>query len=94
MRKYASETSSGCCAGCTRICEATLPEPVPVGDVMRYLMYARSYGDPQRAKAEFSRMKAHVRQHLAAVDYTAAEKQCPQGLRISQLVAEAIKELA
>jgi len=94
MRKYASETSSGYCAGCTRICEAALPEPVPVGDVMRYLMYSRSYGDPARAQAEFGQIDARVRQRLAAVDYTEAEKQCPQGLRIGQLVAEAFKELA
>jgi predicted aldo/keto reductase-like oxidoreductase len=94
MRKYASETSSDYCAGCTRICEAALPEPLPIGDVMRYLMYSRSYGDPQRAKAQFGRMNARVRQRLAARDYTAAEKQCPQGLRIGRLVAEAIEELA
>ncbi len=94
MRKYASETSSDYCTGCTRTCEAALPEPVPVGDVMRYLMYSRSYNDPSRAKAEFGRMNARVRQRLAAVDYTEAEKQCPQGLRIGRLVAEAIKELA
>jgi len=94
MRKYASETSSGYCAGCTRICEAALPEPVPVGDVMRCLMYSRSYSDRQRAKTEFGRMNARVRSRLAAMDYSAAEKQCPQGLKIGRLVAEAIEELA
>ena len=94
MRKYASETSSDYCAGCTRICEAALSEPVPVGDVMRYLMYSRSYGDPARAKAEFGQINVRVRHRLGAVDYTEAEKRCPQDLRIGRLVAEALEELA
>ncbi len=45
LRHYAQETGSDYCAGCTDLCESTIRSDVPIGDVMRYLMYCRSYGD-------------------------------------------------
>ena len=48
LRQYAQETRSHYCAGCADICESSIQENVPVSDVMRCLMYARSYGNLQR----------------------------------------------
>ena len=49
LRQYARETRSGYCAGCTDICEPAVAADVPIGDVMRYLMYARSYDNRSKA---------------------------------------------
>jgi predicted aldo/keto reductase-like oxidoreductase len=53
MRKYAQETRSDYCAGCSDICEPAVAAEVPIGDVMRYLMYARSYGNYKKASEHF-----------------------------------------
>ena len=51
LREYAAATQSRHCAGCTQFCEAAPGHQAPVGDVMRALMYHRSYGD-QRTGAD------------------------------------------
>jgi predicted aldo/keto reductase-like oxidoreductase len=84
---------SGYCAGCTRFCEP-LAAGVPVGRVMRYLMYHRSYGDPDYARSRFRALPATTRAALAQADYTAAEARCPQGMPIGRLMREAAVELA
>ena len=94
LNKYAVETRSDYCAGCTDICEQALGENIPVGDVMRFLMYSRSYGDLHRARSEFDQLPQHVKEKLASLDYTAAEKCCPQKIAIGRLMREAVRELA
>ena len=92
--RHASETASSYCAGCTSICESALSSPAPVGDIMRYLMYHNSYGDVERAKACFAQIPAGIRSGLDTIDYTRAEKLCPQGLRIGEIVRKAASVLA
>jgi predicted aldo/keto reductase-like oxidoreductase len=94
LERYASETASGYCAGCTRMCQAVLGAPVPVGDVMRYLMYYHDYGDRDRARALFAELPAETRSRLGQVDYSAAEARCPQGIAIGRLMREAGRILA
>ena len=94
LNRYAQETASEYCAGCARICESTLKERVPVCDTMRYLMYARYYGEPGRAAALFRGLSPQMRRQMATVDYTAAETACPQAMPIGRLMKEAIVELA
>jgi len=94
LRRHAAETRSSYCAGCRSLCEGALPAAAPIGDVMRCLMYSRSYGEPERARAEFRGIPAEARRTLAALDYTAAERRCPQGLAIGRLMREAAEELA
>jgi hypothetical protein len=57
-------------------------------------MYARSYGDHFRAQAEFRDIPDSVRAQLTTLDYSAAERQCPQNMPIARLMAEAVEELA
>ena len=94
LHRYASQTHGCYCAGCTHICENALSASVPVGDVMRYLMYARNYGDTHDGRAYFAAIPADVRRRLIRIDYRAAEARCPRGLPIGRLMHEAAEELA
>jgi len=89
LREYAAATRSRHCAGCTQFCETALNHQVPVGDVMRCLMYHRSYGDQELARKVFGQLPETARRGLAGFDYAAAEQACPHGLPIGQLMREA-----
>jgi predicted aldo/keto reductase-like oxidoreductase len=93
LRHYALETASGYCAGCTELCESALESDVPIGDVMRYLMYCRSYGDRHRAAMHFNEIPVAIRKKMARLDYSLAEQKCPQKMAIGKLVREAINEM-
>jgi predicted aldo/keto reductase-like oxidoreductase len=94
LQRYARETQSDYCTGCTNICQSAVGENVPIGDVMRYLMYCRSYGDRHFAMAEFNKIPGKIRQRLADTDYSKAEQKCPQKMAIGHLMRDAIKELS
>jgi hypothetical protein len=94
LDRFAYETRSGYCAGCGRICQAAVGGKVPVNDVMRCLMYYRDYGDRELARSVFAGLPEAARSRLTEVDYSKAEKACPQGLAIATLMAEASELLA
>jgi len=94
LERFAAETRSGYCAGCGRICQAAVGGKVPVNDVMRCLMYYRDYGDRELARSVFAGLSEAARSQLTEVDYSKAEKACPQGLAIATLMAEASELLA
>jgi predicted aldo/keto reductase-like oxidoreductase len=94
LRDYARESRSHYCAGCADICESSIQDNVPISDVMRCLMYARSYGNPQRAKIRFQKLPAITRRQITLTDYSLAEQRCPQKMAISKLMKEAVKELS
>jgi predicted aldo/keto reductase-like oxidoreductase len=94
LDRFAHETRSGYCAGCGRICQAAVGGKVPVNDVMRCLMYYRSYGDRELARGVFAELPEPARAQLTKVDYSKAEEACPQGLAIAELMAEASRLLA
>ena len=93
LHRYAEETRSVYCTGCTDLCESATAGIAPIGDVMRYLMYSRSYGDHDRAHQLFSRIPQKVRANMATLDYTKAEQRCPQKMAIGKLMRQAVKEL-
>lgn len=90
----ARASAAGYCAGCTRFCEPALAAGVPVGQVMRYLMYNRSYGDRNYARGRFHTIAPETRAVMATLDYSAAEQRCPQQMPIGRLMREALTELA
>jgi predicted aldo/keto reductase-like oxidoreductase len=94
MQQYAQETKSDYCAGCGQICQAALGGAVPVNEVMRCLMYHRNYGEPELAKQTFAVLPENVRERLVEVDYSRAERACPQGLAIAELMRQAKELLA
>ena len=67
---------------------------VPISDIMRYLMYARSYGDPDLARSLFNGLPLDTRRLMTETDYTRAEGRCPQRMPIGRLMREAIVELS
>ncbi len=93
LEHFAVETRSGYCAGCGRICQAAVGGKVPVNDVMRCLMYYRDYGDRELARDVFAGLPEAARSQLNRLDYSKAEKACPQGLAIADLMAEASRLL-
>jgi predicted aldo/keto reductase-like oxidoreductase len=94
LRRFALETRSSYCAGCGRVCQAALGVAVPVSDVMRCLMYYRDYGDRGLAREVYAALAKETDARLAEVDYSKAEKACPQGLAIGELVREASRLLS
>ncbi|MCP4698553.1 MAG: aldo/keto reductase, partial [Gammaproteobacteria bacterium] len=93
LKQYARETSHHYCAGCASVCESVVKNKVPIGKVMRYLMYARGYEDRDRAKALFQALSPAMQKRLNDTDYAAAEKVCPRRLAIGRLMREAAEEL-
>ena len=93
LQQYARETPSTYCAGCADICESSVAGNIPIGDVMRYLMYARSYDNPYRASTRFRKIPLDIRLQMAKADYSMAERRCPQKMAIGSLMQEALKEL-
>jgi predicted aldo/keto reductase-like oxidoreductase len=93
LHQYALETRSDYCAGCNDLCESAINSAAPIGNVMRYLMYCRSYGDHNRAARLFSKIPQRIRVGMANLDYTIAEQKCPQKMAIGKLMREAVEEL-
>ena len=94
FEQVAQETCSGYCSGCAHICNGALPDMPYVSDIMRYLMYCDSYGEPEDARRLFAGIPAEVRSKLPRMDYSLAEARCPQRMPIGKLMAEAAQKLA
>ena len=94
LHQYAGETLSDYCAGCSEICESTIKGEIPISDIMRYLMYSRSYGDLDRASSLFNQLPLDIRTRIACTDYTLAERECPQHMAIGRLMKQAISEFS
>ena len=94
LKHYARETASNYCTGCAYVCEPILNNQVPISDIMRYLMYSRCYGEPERAQIAFKELPSEVCRRMVNMNYTEAERKCPNKLPIGQLMREAVIELA
>jgi predicted aldo/keto reductase-like oxidoreductase len=93
LEQYAEETRCGYCAGCGNIC-GMAANGEPISDVMRHLMYYHSYGNHDLARSQFAGLPEDFRARMSALDYSAAERACPHGLPIAQLMKEAGERLA
>jgi uncharacterized protein len=94
LKSYAEATRCDYCAGCSGICEEALGQALPVGEVMRAMMYYRSYHDLERARDLFAQLPTEGLSSLTSRDLAQAERRCPQGLAISRLLQEAQESLA
>ena len=94
LRKYAHETRSDYCAGCTHVCEPAVAKKVPIGDALRYLMYARSYENHKKARDQLKKIPKKTRERMFYLDYAPAEAICPHKMAIGKLIRAAIKELS
>ena len=84
---YARQTCDGYCIACG-LCNGVADG---ISDTMRFLMYNNWYGEKQMARELFRQMPAEQRQRMLSADLTRAEKLCPRGLAIRNLVAEAAR---
>jgi uncharacterized protein len=91
LAQYTEETSGDYCAGCERFCSEVLPQRVPIGDIMRCLMYFNSYQDFGLARSTFETLPTQTRALLAQLDFSAAERSCPRKLPIGRLMRETTK---
>ena len=94
LKQYAAKTCSTYCEGCSDICDGAMNTESKIADVMRYMMYYRSYGNAEMAINEFAKLPAHIRETMDSVDYSAAESRCPRNLEISKIMKDAVKILA
>ncbi len=94
LTQFADQTCSGYCAGCGHLCDTTVSGAPYVSDVLRYLMYCNSYGDPKKARELFNQIPVTARERLAKADLSKAERLCPQRLPIGSFVKEAIDKLS
>jgi predicted aldo/keto reductase-like oxidoreductase len=94
LKDYAQATACDYCAGCSGICEEALGQAAPVGEMMRAMMYYRSYGDLGRARELFAALPTEGLEALSPRDLDRAERRCPQGLAIARLLKEAQEALA
>lgn len=92
LRAHAQATRATFCAGCAARCQGAAGG-LPVSEVLRCLTYAGRPGQGERARLEFARLPADVRDRLARADLTAAEAACPNGLALTALVGEACRRL-
>ena len=94
LHKYAEQTAPGYCAGCADICESAIDLDIPICDLMRYSMYFHSYGDHDVAREQFKSLPAHVKFNLLTTDYKTAERRCPQGIPIGEVLHKTYRDLA
>jgi predicted aldo/keto reductase-like oxidoreductase len=55
-------------------------------------MYCNSYDDYALAADGFKKIPQKIRKELTRLDYSMAERKCPQGLPIAKLMQEAAKK--
>jgi predicted aldo/keto reductase-like oxidoreductase len=89
LYQYASQTSSGYCAGCANICEPAVNFRVPISDILRYSMYSNSYGDRDTALRLFKALPENIKGNILKTDYSKAEAVCPQKIQIGKVLKEA-----
>jgi predicted aldo/keto reductase-like oxidoreductase len=94
LADYARKTCDGYCAGCSKICAAATPAMPYIADVMRYLMYYNSYGDTKMARQLYAELPADARAKITSIDYSLAERHCPNRMPVARLMSEAAGKLA
>ncbi|MDB5349761.1 MAG: putative oxidoreductase of aldo/keto reductase family [Planctomycetota bacterium] len=87
LEEHKQKTAHLYCHGCGHLCE-TAAKGVPVATVLRYLRYYSVYGKRAEARALYQALPAEARD-LAAADLAAAEKACPHGLPVVELIGRA-----
>ena len=92
LKLYARQTAPGYCAGCANICETAINNKVPISNIMRCLMYDRSYGDSKKARELFKEIPLEVQKRISNLEYRNAEQKCPQRIKISRLMRKAALE--
>ncbi|MBK8013745.1 MAG: aldo/keto reductase [Deltaproteobacteria bacterium] len=94
IEKYAAETRSLACDGCDHLCREAVGGAIPVGTVMRYVMYHEAYGEVDEARALFAKLPAETRSRLKVLNFERANDACPHGVNVAEHLARAQALLA
>jgi len=94
FEQYAQKTASGYCVGCADICESAVDFRVPISDVLRCSMYYNSYGDRDKALALFNTLPTDQKTNICKIDYSVAEKNCPQKIQIGKILKKTHEDLS
>ena len=92
LEEHRARTAHLYCHGCGDLCE-TAAKGVPVATVLRYLRYYSVYGKRSEARALYQALPAEARD-LGAADLAAAERACPHGLPVVELIGRADRFMA
>jgi predicted aldo/keto reductase-like oxidoreductase len=90
--RYAAATRHLACDGCDHLCGGAAGGAVPIGSVLRFLMYHDVYGKPELARQLYRALPDEARA-LAQLDYRAAAGACPHGLDIERHLKRAAQIL-
>jgi predicted aldo/keto reductase-like oxidoreductase len=93
LQRYAAETNSYHCQGCTHVCETKVASDLRIGDQLRYLMYAECYDQRDEARAMYAKLSPSERD-FDSVDLAAATSACPQRINIRERLNAAKTALA
>jgi predicted aldo/keto reductase-like oxidoreductase len=69
-------------------CEDACKQGLPVADVLRYLMYADGYGNPERARREFRKLPPQLRD-VRCDQCDGCTVHCPSGVKVRDQLARA-----
>ncbi|MEO0811952.1 MAG: hypothetical protein AAFY60_03750 [Myxococcota bacterium] len=92
LERYAQATRSLTCDGCDHICNPAVDANVQIGSTLRFLMYHDVYGEPEKAKRLFKELPDESQQ-IAQVDFSGANRACPHGVDVAQLMKRASEVL-
>ena len=92
LKNLAESTRNFYCKGCGR-CLAVMGRDSNIPDVLRYMMYYNGYGERDRAREKFRRLPKAIRNSLASIDYSPAERECPHNIKIGSAMREAVRIL-
>ncbi len=81
-----------CRPGCGE-CLASCPYGVPIDDILRYQMYARSYGQEKVAMTDYARVAPERNASQCASCSAPCESACPYEIPIRQRLTQAHREL-
>lgn len=88
LNRYAAQTAGYRCNGCNYLCEPAAGTDLKIGETLRYLMYADSYGKVGRARELYAQL-TDAERDFSMADLAAAAKACPQKIDIARRLADA-----
>lgn len=96
LERYAAAVHTEYCRGCSHICESACPAAVRIGDIMRFDMYHRHYGEHQHAfaRASYEELTTEERVLSICADCRKCESACPYSLPIVDKLHYVHRELA
>ncbi len=92
LEEHRTRTANLYCQGCGHHCEGAAGG-LAIADTLRFLRYHEVYGKRHRARELYQALPV-LQRDLAGADLAAAEKSCPHGLPVAELLRKADRLLS